>query len=332
MSLFAPKEDEVDEEVLEESPTAECLSRFQASLSRFSYNFDATAGVGHGVSASNFSKTVQTSPSKKDRSMKSESSQPVASPLKRQRIDEEQASDSEPLEPVSPSKKAKGKRPARRYAPPEVYAHLKPLNDCLLQSLDIVFCGVNPGQRSAETGHHFGHPTNQFWKCLHLSELTSERIPPSEDFTLPERFRLGLTNIVDRPTAEANELKDTEYKEGIAPFLSKMVRYQPRIACFIGLKTGRIMLDHVTRTQTSRSVRPVFAPGLQPYKLIHSTSVEHSRDCSTSETLFYAIPSTSGKTQSYQIPEKVTLFAQLRADLKKVKDGSLSSANFLIIK
>ncbi|KAE9393348.1 DNA glycosylase [Gymnopus androsaceus JB14] len=224
-------------------------------------------------------------------------------------------------EETSPSKKpkGKGKKAARGYASPEVYAHLNPVNDNLSESLDtVIFCGVNPGQKSAEIGHHFGHPTNHFWKCLHLSGLTSEQIPPTEDFTLPERFRLGLTNIIDRPTAEASELKDAEYKEGIAPFLHKIARYRPRIACFIGLGTGRIMLNHVMRDR-ARKDRPAFAPGLQPYKLVHPKSATESSE----ETLFYSVPSTSGKVQGYQIQDKVKQFTQLKADLQRLKDGNL---------
>jgi len=180
-----------------------------------------------------------------------------------------------------------------------------------------VFCGV----KSAETGHHFGHPSNHFWKCLHLSGLTSERIPPNEDFTVLERFQLGLTNIIDRPTAEASELKELEFKEGIAPLLAKVARYRPRILCFIGLQAGRIMLNHVMRTR-ARKDRPLFSPGLQPYKLVHSSSSPEVLP-NTSITLFYALPSTSGKTQGYQIPDKVKLFTELKDDLQRLKEGTL---------
>ncbi|KAF5380177.1 hypothetical protein D9615_006216 [Tricholomella constricta] len=96
----------------------------------------------------------------------------------------------------------KKRKQARGYAGPETYAHLRVLQDVLTEGLDVIFCGINPGQKSAEIGHHFGHPNNHFWPCLYESGFTSTRLPPEEDHTLPERFALGLTNLVNRPTAE----------------------------------------------------------------------------------------------------------------------------------
>ncbi|KAH7871278.1 uracil-DNA glycosylase-like protein [Lentinula edodes] len=282
----------------ESHAVTESRRRFQTTISRFSFN---------GSGGKQFPSS-STSPRKRSRTQQERSITP---------------------EDGSSSKKAKRKKPARGYSSPEVYSHLNHLNDCISESLDIIFCGINPGQRSAEIGHHFGHPSNHFWKCLHLSGLTLERIPPTEDFTLPERFQLGLTNIVERPTAEATELRDSEFKKGIAPFLAKLARYRPRIACFIGLRTGRIVLGHVMRARP-KSERPTFSPGLQPYKIIHSEPSGPSEE-GVPETLFYSVPSTSGKTQGYQIPDKVKLFAQLKADLKELKDGNLSTEKFVEI-
>ncbi|KAJ3743301.1 hypothetical protein EV360DRAFT_90257 [Lentinula raphanica] len=65
-----------------------------------------------------------------------------------------------------------------------------------------------------------------------------------------------------RAPSTATELKDSEFKEGIAPFLSKLARYRPRIACFIGIRTGRIVLDYVMRSRP-KAERHSFRPGLQ---------------------------------------------------------------------
>jgi hypothetical protein len=78
---------------------------------------------------------------------------------------------------------------------------------------------LSPGYMSAETGHHFAHPSNKFWKCLHegsvsyrlcfqktilttYPDLTPRRYSPTEDHTLPATCRIGITNLVPRPTAE----------------------------------------------------------------------------------------------------------------------------------
>ncbi|CAE6425795.1 unnamed protein product [Rhizoctonia solani] len=94
--------------------------------------------------------------------------------------------------PVSQQPKPKKRRLKRGYAPPEVYAHLNQVQDCLDYDLNILFCGINPGQKSAGEGHHFANPLNGFWRCLHQGGLTDVLVPPSEDHTLPERFRLGI--------------------------------------------------------------------------------------------------------------------------------------------
>lgn len=81
----------------------------------------------------------------------------------------------------------------------------------------------------------------------------------------------GVYRYLGEMFHQASELKESEFKEGIAPLLAKAARYRPRILCFIGLQAGRIMLNHVMRTR-ARKDRPLFSPGLQPYKLVHSKS------------------------------------------------------------
>ncbi|ESK93392.1 hypothetical protein Moror_1803 [Moniliophthora roreri MCA 2997] len=225
----------------------------------------------------------------------------------------------------TPAKKRRRVATPRQYAAPEKYAHLRPINDYLEEGLDIVFCGINPGRRSAELGHHFAHSSNHFWKCLHLSGLTNKQVPPTEDHTLPERFYIGLTNMVDRPTAEANELKDSEFIAGIAPLFRKISRYRPRFVAFVGLHTSKLVLKYVMRNKANKTARiKAFKPGLQNYKLVHQGGSQQV------ETLFYALPCTSGKVQGYQIPDKVALFAQLKMDLCKLKDGLLSTDDMVV--
>ncbi|GJE94002.1 mismatch-specific DNA-glycosylase [Phanerochaete sordida] len=133
---------------------------------------------------------------------------------------------------ASPWKKSR-KRPSRPYAPPEKYEHLHMLPDYLQPGLDVVFCGINPGRTSAEIGHHYAHSTNHFWLGLHQSGLTGTLVPPQEDYTLPERFNFGLTNLVDRPTAEQSELSANEMRTGVPTLMTKLAKHRPRIVCFL---------------------------------------------------------------------------------------------------
>jgi double-stranded uracil-DNA glycosylase len=59
----------------------------------------------------------------------------------------------------------------------------------------VLFVGINPGVRSAETGHHFAGFSNRFWKLLFESGLVPERLTWEDDVRLPE-FGFGITNLV----------------------------------------------------------------------------------------------------------------------------------------
>ncbi|KAG8890714.1 hypothetical protein FRB98_006218 [Tulasnella sp. 332] len=98
----------------------------------------------------------------------------------------------------------------------------------------VLFCGINPGIKSAKTGHHFAHPTNQFYRALHQSGLTKELLLPSEDWTMPDRYNYGLTNIVVRPSISSTELTKAEKVASVPTFLGKVSQLRPRIVCFIG--------------------------------------------------------------------------------------------------
>jgi mismatch-specific thymine-DNA glycosylase len=43
------------------------------------------------------------------------------------------------------------------------------LRDILAPNLRVVFCGINPGMKSAVLGHHFAGHGNRFWKTIHLA-------------------------------------------------------------------------------------------------------------------------------------------------------------------
>ena len=59
----------------------------------------------------------------------------------------------------------------------------------------MLFVGINPGVRSAQTGHHFAGFSNRFWKLLWESGLVPEPITYEDDRRLPE-FGFGITNLV----------------------------------------------------------------------------------------------------------------------------------------
>ncbi|KAF8604220.1 DNA glycosylase [Ceratobasidium sp. AG-I] len=178
-----------------------------------------------------------------------------------------------------------------------------------------MFCGINPGQKSAGEGHHFANPRNGFWRCLHLGGLTDTLIPPSQDHTLPERFRLGITNLIDRPSAEMTELSMAERRAVVPAFLRKVHKWRPKIVCMVGkgiwddvfaymvkASKGKCADDGVCVEQSSSESRPKdlaeqkanFQFDIQPVGLLHSPE-------KVERTLFFVVPSTSGRVLTHQV-------------------------------
>lgn len=131
-------------------------------------------------------------------------------------------------------KKKKTKRTPTHYADPSQYAHLKPLVDILEPNLICIFVGTNPGVGTALAGHAYAHPSNLFWKLLHASGLTSQRLTPSHDRSLPARYSMGNTNLVARPSRHAAELSKHELAAGTPQLDEKIRKYRPEAVCIVG--------------------------------------------------------------------------------------------------
>ena len=102
----------------------------------------------------------------------------------------------------------------------------------------MLFCGINPGLYSAATGNHFARPGNRFWPALHGGGFTPRLFHPSEKDALL-RLGYGLTNLVARATASADELAPSEFVAGRARLARKVRRYRPRIVAFLGMGAYR---------------------------------------------------------------------------------------------
>ncbi len=107
------------------------------------------------------------------------------------------------------------------------------LPDILADRLAVVFCGINPGLSAAATGHHFAGRSNRFWRVIHLAGFTPEEIIPENDRTILH-YHCGLTTVVERPTARADELSAAEFSAAAAQFNQKITQYAPCFAAFLG--------------------------------------------------------------------------------------------------
>jgi TDG/mug DNA glycosylase family protein len=171
------------------------------------------------------------------------------------------------------------------YAPAISTAPAKPLRDVISEDLRILFCGINPSLISAARGHHFARPGNRFWPALHRAGLTPRLLSPDEDSELPS-LGLGVTNLVDRPTARADELSREELRAGAVALERLVERWRPRVLAMVGLTAWRVGFE-----------RPGAVVGPQPERVGGAP--------------VWVLPNPSGLNAHYQLPELARLFAEL---------------------
>jgi TDG/mug DNA glycosylase family protein len=107
------------------------------------------------------------------------------------------------------------------------------LTDIIDKNLTVIFCGINPGLKSAWDGHHFSGRSNRFWKAIYQAGFTPHQIDPMNDASILD-FGYGLTTAVDRATVRADELSKDEFAGAIEAFNKKMILYQPKYIAFLG--------------------------------------------------------------------------------------------------
>jgi TDG/mug DNA glycosylase family protein len=105
--------------------------------------------------------------------------------------------------------------------------------DILAPGLRIVFCGINPGFRSAAAGAHFANPRNDFWRLLADAGLTPRLLGPEDQWELLE-LGYGLTNAASRTTKGSSDLRRGDFA-GSAERLERIAReLGPRTIAFVG--------------------------------------------------------------------------------------------------
>ena len=161
--------------------------------------------------------------------------------------------------------------------------------DVIGPGLRVLFVGINPGLYSGATGHHFARPGNRFWKALHGAGFTPRLYSPFEDRTLLE-LGIGITNLIERTTGNADELRPEEYREGAARLERKVKRHQPAVVAFVGITSYRLAFG-----------RPRARIGPQ------EETIAGAR--------IWALPNPSGRTAAYQVPQLVEAFSALRSSL-----------------
>ncbi len=157
----------------------------------------------------------------------------------------------------------------------------------MASDLAVLFCGINPGLWSGAVGQHFARPGNRFWPALHRSGFTPRQLRPDEQETLPS-YRLGVTNLVPRTTARADELTRSELIAGSQRLSGLAAKFAPAWIAVLGVTAYRSAFG-----QRQASVGP-------QAELIGASRV-------------WVLPNPSGLNAHYQIDALVWQFSRLRA-------------------
>jgi double-stranded uracil-DNA glycosylase len=105
--------------------------------------------------------------------------------------------------------------------------------DILGPGLRLVFCGINPGFRSAEARAHFANPRNDFWRLLAEAGFTPRVLDPSEQWSMLD-LGYGLTNASPRTTRGSSDLRRADFA-GSAERLEQIAgELRPEGISFVG--------------------------------------------------------------------------------------------------
>jgi len=159
--------------------------------------------------------------------------------------------------------------------------------DVIAPGLAVLFCGINPGMRSATLGQHFAHPANRFWKVLHRAGFTARVLEPWDTDGLLSAG-LGITNLVARATRRAGELTAAELRAGAEDLEVRARRFHPDVVAVVGMGAYRTAFR-----------RPAAAMGPQVEPL--------------GPARLWLLPNPSGLQARYQMEDLVDAYGALRA-------------------
>lgn len=162
----------------------------------------------------------------------------------------------------------------------------KRVPDLIARELDVLFCGINPGLYSAAVGHHFAGPGSRFWITLRDSKVTPRLYSAFEEDQLLE-LGYGITNLVPRASAMADQLSIEELRSGGRRLRKLVLHYQPRFLAVLGFVAYRTAFK-----------QPKAQGGLQP-ESIGATKV-------------WLLPNPSGLNAHHQDAGLVKLFSEFR--------------------
>jgi double-stranded uracil-DNA glycosylase len=178
------------------------------------------------------------------------------------------------------------------------------LRDRIEPGVRALFVGINPGVRSALTGHHFAGYSNRFWKLLHEAGLVPEPIGYADDIRLPE-WGYGITNFVARASPGIGDLRRSDYQAGRRRLIEKIRRFRPPVVALVGVTLYRMLFPrHATAGWRSAAAAPPASAELpEPLGLRPET---------LGGAEVFVLPNPSGRNANYSYEAMLCAFRALR--------------------
>ncbi len=157
---------------------------------------------------------------------------------------------------------------------------MRTLPELLRPGLDLVFVGINPGERSARAGHYYGHPDTGFWPALSASGLVPEPlgpVQPEDDRRLPACCGIGFTDVVKRVVTDSTRVGAAELRAAAPAFRRRIAYASPRAVCFTTTRAFDVLYPGVRSSEQW---------GRQPLEIEGAAA--------------WVMPSTSGRAAGYR--------------------------------
>lgn len=108
----------------------------------------------------------------------------------------------------------------------------------------LLFVGINPGLWTAATGAHFARRGNRFYPALWRAGIVDRLIDASAGMSEDDQALLldrgiGITNVVPRASARADELTTEELVEGGRKLIETVTRVHPKVIAVAGITAYR---------------------------------------------------------------------------------------------
>ncbi|MDT7682738.1 MAG: double-stranded uracil-DNA glycosylase [Pseudonocardiales bacterium] len=152
--------------------------------------------------------------------------------------------------------------------------------------LSVLFCGVNAPMLTVSTGQHFARAGNRFWPTVHGAGFTPRLLAPTEHREFAA-LGYGITKLVTRSTARADELGAAELSGGVPRLIDLATRTHPGWIAFLGVTAFRIAFALPKAT---------FGP----------------QDLRIAEARVWVLPNPSGLNRRWSLPALVAEYSRLR--------------------